>query len=321
MKEIYKAIKENRPHLAESTITTYLSCITKVANTINKPLGTPLELIENYKLILDSLKDWTSSLRKTKISAIIVAIDTKHINKDNEQSAELQEALLAYRNQLALDSTKTKKDALKQELTESQKENYISWDDVMTKYNQMKKRAMPLFQEKNLDKKEFFELQDFIILSCYVLIPPRRSQDYCNFKIRDINEDTDNFMLCPNKKKDAKFIFNSYKNATRLGSQSIPIPNELKKLILLWITKNPYNYLIVNRLGKQILQSKLASMLNNIFGKKISSSMLRHIYLTHEFGNVDLERLQDTANAMGSENIKTSLEYVQKNANDLDNTE
>lgn len=317
MKAIADAIKENRPHLLQTTLNTYLSCISKVANSIDKPLATPDDLVENYELILDTMKDWKVSIRQTKIAAIIVAIDTRYINKEKEQSPELIEALKAYRDQMAIDSKASNKKKLKQNLSDSQKENMIPWTDVLAKYELMKKRAMPLFKVARLDKKEFFELQDFVILSCYVLIPPRRSQDYCDFKIRNIDLAKDNYMLCPNARKEAQFVFNSYKNASRSGAQKLTIPNELKKIILDWTKKNPYDYLIVNRLGGKIIQNKLTLILNNIFGKKMATSLLRHSFATHEVGDIDLQALHDTAEAMGQSDITTLLSYVQKNENEL----
>ena len=53
-------------------------------------------------------------------------------------------------------------------------------------------------------------------------------------------------------------------------------------------------------------------MLNNFFGKNISSSMLRHIYITHKFGDVDLEKLESTTAAMGNSAVGRTLAYVGK---------
>ena len=51
-------------------------------------------------------------------------------------------------------------------------------------------------------------------------------------------------------------------------------------------------------------------MLNDIFGKNVSSSLLRHSFMTHEFGNVDLSKLQNVTHDMGSSNINGMLNYV-----------
>jgi len=54
-------------------------------------------------------------------------------------------------------------------------------------------------------------------------------------------------------------------------------------------------------------------MLNNIFNKNIGSSLLRHIYLTHKYGDVDLEEMEKTTHEMGNSEIERTLKYVKKN--------
>jgi hypothetical protein len=51
--------------------------------------------------------------------------------------------------------------------------------------------------------------------------------------------------------------------------------------------------------------------LNEIFGKKISTSMLRHIYLTNKFKGIDLSELQKTATEMGNSPMQ-ALMYIKK---------
>lgn len=55
--------------------------------------------------------------------------------------------------------------------------------------------------------------------------------------------------------------------------------------------------------------------LNAIFGKKVSTSMLRHIYLTHKFSNVNLQDIKDTASAMGNSALM-ALQYVKRDKGD-----
>ena len=61
-----------------------------------------------------------------------------------------------------------------------------------------------------------------------VFIPPRRLIDYTEFKMREINPDTDNYM---NKNT---FIFNKYKTAKVYGKQTIDIPVQLRNILNKW---------------------------------------------------------------------------------------
>lgn len=69
------------------------------------------------------------------------------------------------------------------------------------------------------------------------MIPPRRAKDYADFKIRNVDGDKDNYMIINKEKRKTKsfFVFNSYKNSSRLGTQKIPIPNKLKNIIKKWM--------------------------------------------------------------------------------------
>lgn len=260
-------------------------------------------------------------VRKSKISVIIAILDDKH----NEHSEELAEALKDYRKVMTEDANKVNKREISQELSEKQKDNLISQEEVMKVYNDLKAEATPLLKKQILNRAQFETLQKYILLSMYVLIAPRRSMDYASFKIRNFDEtadSTDNYMVNYNKNKkkgNASFVFNTYKNSKRLGRQTIDnIPKPLEKLIDTWKLFNKSDYLLVNGQGRPVTQSRIAVLLNDIFGgKNISTSMLRHIYLSDKFKDVNLQELEETANNMGQKDIRRTLKYVDKNYDEI----
>jgi hypothetical protein len=57
--------------------------------------------------------------------------------------------------------------------------------------------------------------------------------------------------------------------------------------------------LFVNHEGSpQSLVNYITLRLNKIFGRKVASTMLRHIFITHKFGD-EFEEMSKTASAMG----------------------
>jgi len=260
-------------------------------------------------------------VRKSKISVIISILDDKH----NEHSEELAEALKEYRKAMTEDANKVNKREISQELSEKQKDNLISQEEVTKVYNDLKAEATPLLKKQILNRAQFETLQKYILLSMYVLIAPRRSMDYASFKIRNFDEtadSTDNYMVnySKNKKKgNASFVFNTYKNSKRLGRQTVnDIPKPLEKLIDTWKLFNKSDYLLVNSQGNPVSQSRIAVLLNDIFGgRNISTSMLRHIYLSDKFKDVNLQELEETANNMGQKDIRRTLKYVDKNYDEI----
>jgi hypothetical protein len=308
MTSIKEMILINRPNLTQSSVKTYMSNINKTSRDIDKSLETTDDIIKYHKEILENLMKYRPSIRKTKLSAFIVALDEKE--KTPKETADI---IAELRKQLYFDADDTEKQEEKQKLTKTQEENFITWEEVMKIYDDLRTEAEPLFKLKTLNKKQFNKLQEFVLLSMYVLIPPRRSLDYAQFKIRDPDLETDNYMILRGRKKEATLIFNAYKNSKRLGKQEVKISNPLRNIIQKWMLKNPNDYLIINGIGKKIEQPKINLILNNIFGKNIGSSMLRHIFLTQKYGDVDLMDIRATTEAMGNSEIDRTLKYVRKN--------
>jgi hypothetical protein len=311
--QIRETILSNRPNLSQSSIKTYMSNINKTARDIDKTIETTDDIIKFHKEILENLMTYRPNIRKTKLSAFIVALDQKE--KTPKETADIIEDL---RKQLYFDAEDTEKQEEKQKLTKTQEENYITWEEVMKVYESLKTEAEPLFKLENLNKKQFNKLQEFVLLSMYVLTPPRRSLDYAQFKIRNPDLENDNYMITKGKKKEATLIFNAYKNSKRLGKQEIKVSNALRNIINKWILKNPHEYLLVNNNGNKIEQPKINLILNNIFGRNIGSSMLRHIFLTQKYGDVNLMDIKATTEAMGNSEIERTLKYVKKNEQEVE---
>ena len=110
-------------------------------------------------------------------------------------------------------------------------------------------------------------------------IPPRRSLDYCNFKIKNIDKDTDNYL------DKNELAFNSYKTAKYYGLQKVEINKELKTILTKWIKCNPTDYLLFDINNNKLNSVKLNQRLNKIFGKPSSVNALRHSYLTSKYGD------------------------------------
>jgi len=308
----------NRPLLSSSTIKTYIGNMRKIkAVCPNIEINTMDDIIDNRDAILKCLLDtMTPMVRKSKIGTIITILDDKH----NDHSDKLKDAISDYRKVMNDDANTVNKGEEDQELTESQRANLISQEDVMKVYKQLKAEATPIMKLSKINKKQFETLQNYVLLSLYVLIPPRRSMDYAVFKIRNFDESAqskDNYManFSKTKKKGlSSFVFNTYKNSKKMGQQILnDIPKDLEKIIEMWKGFNKSDYLLINSLGNPITQAKITIWLNDIFGKNISTSILRHIYLSSKYKDVNLK---DDAKALGQSDISRTLKYVDK---DYDN--
>lgn len=302
-------IKKHRPKILDSTMKTYLCCLKTIAKKTKLDLKSPEDFIDKQKEIMEYLSTLNPNPRKTKLSAIVVLLD----DRKESQPKELADTLTMYRKQMNSDAEEVDAQDSKQELNEKQEKNWLSWDEVLRIYDELEQDTKYLWKKEHLTKRQFWLLQDYVLLSCYVLISPRRSQDYVSFKIRDYDESIeskDNYML---KGHTNYFIFNNFKNAKKLKQERVEIPYKLRNIITKWMKHNPYDTLLINQRHGPVNQTIITKTLNRIFDdKKISSSMLRHIWLTHKYGDIDLEDLEQTANDMGNNQISRILKYVKR---------
>lgn len=297
-----KILLANRPNLSAGSVRTYVSILKNLAKQIGLSLDTPDEVIDQHEKIIDHLKQVPGSVRKTRLSALIVFIEkAKHADK----------VVAKFREQMMSDCKDYDEKMTKQEMSDRQKEGYIPFAEVMTKYHTLEKEVIPLMKKDALDKKEFARVQLYVLLSCLLLIDPRRSTDYTEFKLRDIDETKDNYMKT--EKRKPFFIFSQYKTSKKHGRQTIEIPAKLHKIMKRWAELNSHDWLLMNtQQSNKITPTQLTNLLYAFFEKPISTSMLRHIFLTDKYKNVPaLTDILSTADNMGHSPMM-ALQYVKK---------
>lgn len=280
-------LKSNRPKLSDSTLRTYQSILNSLYRKLHKQENGNADNIytfftENAEQVLEFLKDSPPNNRKTILAALVVLCIG-------------QECADKYRNQMLKDAEVSNKEQRLQRKTDNQSDSWISQKEVMRIYKALERKVAPLFRSTSPSKKDLDAMQDYVILSLYVLIPPRRLMDYTQFKVRNI-EKNDNYMDKRN------FVFNKYKTAKKYNTQEVAIPQKLRNIVSKWATMHKDDYLLVDDNGKPFSAPKLTLRLNRIFGgRKISVNQLRHTYITDSvLNNVPaLTKLDQVAKDMG----------------------
>ena len=111
-------------------------------------------------------------------------------------------------------------------------------------------------------------------------------------------------------------VFNRYKTSKKYGQQTIRIPEALRNSIDEYLSEHPLRKqklkqypLLTNKQGEAYKGSNsLTMLLNSAFGKKVSASMLRHIYLSNKFGD-ELKEREKIANQMGH-SVSQQADYI-----------
>jgi len=285
--DLKSVLKDLRPELSASSITTYSSILRSIHKKVfGADTALSIKNFENAIEILKYLEDMPSNKRKTILSALVV------LTNDS-----------TYRREMMSDIQEYNKTIAKQEKSKTQKENWLETDVLDTKLQQLKRNADLLYKKKNISPDNLQEIQNYIILLLFSgeYIAPRRSKDYTDFRISDIDKAKDNYL------EGNHLVFNSYKTAKTYGTQKVKIPIKLKNILRKWFKINPTEYLLFDKNLQPLTSVKLNQRLNKMFdGKKISVNALRHTYLTDKYGDIGSD-LED----MGS-SINMATTYIKK---------
>lgn len=275
-------IKDKRPSLGASSITTYASILRSLYKKVFGDGEIDPSKYEDTKSILKSLDDLPPNKRKTILSALVIITD----NKD-------------YRDLMLADVRDYNKEISLQQKSDTQKENWVEGGDIKGVYEDCRRAAEALFKKNSLTPADLQTIQSYIIMALLggQFISPRRSKDFCDFKIKAVDKTKDNYM------EKGELHFNSYKTAKTYGKQSVPIPVKLRNILNKWIAINPTEYLLFDANYNPLSSVKLNQRLNKLFdGKKVGINGLRHTYLTDKFGDTIAQKkaVANTMEAMGS---------------------
>lgn len=288
-KDILKRFKTGK---TESTVKTYLFFITKIfkelfnSNTFNTE---PLEDIEKVKRYLSKMSTTTYKLITIGLVMLLKAYDAD------------KKLIDVYGKMAKHSREKDLEERVNREATKKEQELFMPWshvikirDNIGTKLND--KRYM-----NSLSKIEAVRLfQQYFLMCLLTIIPPQRGEVYFN---------------CYTKKTpNANYVdlqesilhIRESKTKRSYGDRMIRLPPKLVSLIKQWqnITNCKNNLLICNISGTKLSTQAYTNMLNVIFGKKVSTDMLRKIYVSHIY-----EQIKNKSEA-DKEETKKQLAYI-----------
>ena len=286
-------LKNKRPNLSNGSLTTYNSILTSLYKNVFSNNGEiDVDKFNDTDKILEHLKGLPPNRRKTILSALVVISDKK-----------------PYRDLMLEDIKNYNQEIMKQEKSPAQALSWVNTNDIKSLYEKLKDVGNFLYKKKDFNMKELQQIQDFIIVALLggLFIPPRRSLDYCCFKIKNIDLEKDNYL------DKNQFVFNTYKTAKFYKQQRVDIPKDLKTIVTKWIKVNPTDYLLFDTNKNPLTSVKLNQRMNKIFGKKVGVNQMRHTYLTDKYGDTISKQKQINADMteMGSSGTQSKV-YIKE---------
>jgi hypothetical protein len=290
MEDLYNHIKNARPHLVNNSLNTYVNVLKSLFKAVFGK-DVPMDyhkFIDEYQKVITYLENVKFNVRKTILSALVV------ISNENIDVQKL------FRIQMIKDVEEYNKLQSTNKMTDRQKEAWCSWNDILKIVEKLKTKFYYVFKEKHPTNEELYNLQKYVILCCYTMIPPRRAMDFTTMLTSGYNQLTENYY------HKANFYFNKYKTSKYTHLQIEKIPRCLETILKKWIALRPNTKLLFTDIkGNELNSCGMTKILNSIFEpKNISVNMLRHIFITEKAQPLIL-KLEETAKSMAhSTNIQ-----------------
>ena len=246
------------------------------------------KLLADSENVMDLLNGKKASTLRNYLASIVVYLSL------DEKNLEL---VKTYRTLMDTYQKQNNESYAGNKKSEKQKENWTTISElqkVLGNYKKQLDRDGSLKKDE-LSKKEFDLLQKWLVGSLYIADesnPPLRndyimdimsSKDYDRLDIE--TKQKNNYLVVKNK-SNKMFSLGEYKTSQKYGVKEIRVGKKLNTVLNVWLKYNKSKHLILNANGDQITPNSLTKLLIKIFepsGKKISSSMLRSIYISEKF--------------------------------------
>ncbi len=299
--------KLKRKNITESTFNLYKKNLLKLNG---KKEIRNLNFLKNIEKNVEKISHLKPNTRRTYIISIVSLLKEEPSQKKLYE--KYYKLLLEYNTALKVNNQKS----------ETQKENWMTTEEVSRLFAAKQKEVEPLLQNKKLTETEYNTLQSFVILALYVLNPPRRNMDYQLMRVVptyiDGMDRSANYLDMTSK----EFVFNNYKTAKTYQTQRVAIPVPLFDIISLLLKFHPFkkdltkkkyaiNFLVTQDGSAFTSTNAMTRILNKVFDKKLGCSMLRHIYLTDKYGEHSTA-LEIDATAMGTSVPTIQNQYIKE---------
>ena len=286
-------IKANRPELKPNSLKIYLSALKKLND--NQPI-TSINFLKDFDSIMNKLDGKSQNTKKSYLNAVVVALQA--LKEDKELIEKYVKMRDGFQNEY-IELVKSHKKSEKQET------NWIEWKDYLAMIEKLKDNVKHLNRKKDWTTEDIGNYQEYLITTLYKHYPVRN--DFHDMKViskRDYNK------LSKEDKKKSNFlvrsnpmllILNEYKTSKRYGEKKIEIVPEVAKVISTYLKHHNTGYLLnqPNDFLKPMTTNGVTRSLQKISmrefdGKKIGSSMLRHMYLSHKYGDDVSNKAEDS---------------------------
>ena len=300
MAEAFQAkLEKQLEGLSAKSIQMYMTKL-RILNA-NQPFKS-LAFLKNTKAMKEKLDSIQNDNTRKSYVASIVSVLNRQDDKASKKANDIYKTMFMKERNIF-----TEKQA-KGEKSETQEKNWMEQSEVQAIYDALDKQVQDIENKTKLTETEKKRVEDWLLLSLYVLQPPRRNADYYMMKF-GMGDDKEYNYVCLDK---GMYRFNNFKTK-KGGAEELPVPDKMLSVFKQYLDimkLGAGDFILFQKDEKRISSNKITKRLNTIFGKKIGASMLRHIYLTDKYSEVKEEQKNDSE--FMSHSLGTQKTYIVK---------
>ncbi len=303
-------IQKARPNLRPASITQYEANLRKVRRLFG---ADSYDFLKSPAKVEDKIKDLHFTTRRNILNAIIVFLLA--IDKDNKMEKLISEysEVRDQLNQKYIDDNKSGV------ISEKQKVNFAKMDEIDDMVERLRLEVNALKKKDRMTQNDISRLRAYVIFSMLKRLPTRNDMSGMKLinqtmykKLTQEEKEANNFLV--DQKTKMKFVYNVYKTSKKYGENVIEVPDDLKPILRMYIkTMGIKNGDVMFAMTRNAISQLLTKQSQRLIGKKISSTMMRKIYLSDKYSEVNDEKEKD-AKIMGHDVKTANLVYTKKSA-------
>lgn len=305
MDKVKEVIEKARPNLKPNTINQYIVQLNKIRKEFD---ADDLKFITKIKDVEDKVSEKHFTSQRNLYNAIIVYLMAIDEDKDIiKEYSDIRDKL----------NEKYEEEQQSGKISEKQGKNFVDISEIQKMIDEMEKEIKTYKKKESLTSKQKQLLKAYTLFNILIRIPTRNDQAGMILisktmynKLKEEDKKKDNFLLM--EKTSMKFIYNVYKTAKKYAENIVDIPKDLEKILRMYIRLNKINSgEVLFPMTKNAQSQLLLKMSQKYMGKRISSTMIRKIYLSSKYGDT-LKEMKKDAKMMGHDTATAQKVYVKE---------
>tara|TARA_Y100000004_G_scaffold191767_1_gene251152 strand:- start:1710 stop:2630 length:921 start_codon:yes stop_codon:yes gene_type:complete len=305
MTDVKKEIKKLRPNLKDNTIHQYSLQLTKLQKLFDTD---DYKFLDNPKDVANKISHLHYTSQRNAYNAIILLLLAIEGDK------ELIEEYGKMRDEL---NNKYEEEQASGKISEKQSKNFVEMSEVENMVNEMGNTVKGYKKKESLNQNERQLLKAYTLFSILIRIPTRNDQAGMILiskkmynKLKEEDKKAHNYLLM--EKSSMKFIYNQYKTAKKYAENIVDIPKDLEKILRMYIRiMGIKSGDVLFDMTKNAQSQLLLKMSQKYMGKRISSTMIRKIYLSSKYGDT-LKEMKEDAKIMGHSTDVAQSVYIKE---------